>query len=124
MPSSRPVPPLSPRHARVLGGIMAVCGIILITMMGGLLVLFAQAFLGYPTILGDIEFTGGPIMAGCIFALFAGILAFGIAGLYGGIWQIRHLRRDPRMFAVAQFSFTALTILGTVVSIVGVLLDR
>ncbi len=124
MASSRPIPPISPRQARILGGIMAACGLFLIAMTGGLLVLLAQSLLGYPTILKNIEFTGGPIMAGCVFALLAGILAFGIAALYSGIWQIRHLQRDPRMFAVAQFSFTAITILGTVVSIVGVLLDQ
>ena len=124
MPTSRPLPPLPPRHAVVLGGIMAACGLFLIVMMGGLIVFFAQAVLGYPTYLGKFGFDGGPIMAGFVFALFAAILAFGIAALHGGIWQIRHKRRDPRMLMVAEYSFTALTIVGKIVSIISVLTDH
>jgi hypothetical protein len=117
MRHSRPCPPLSPRLATVLGGVLAACGLALLVMMGALLVLVAQAWVGRPTVLGHLQFTGSPLVAGFGLVLFTALLAFGIAALHGGIWQIRHKRRAPALLRVAEYSFTALAIVGTAVAI-------
>lgn len=96
---------------------MATCGFTLIVMMGGLLVLFAQAWMGRHTVLGHLPFTGSPLVAGVALVLFAALLAFGIAALHGGIWQIRHKRRAPALLRVAEYWFTALAIVGTAAAI-------
>jgi len=124
MRHSRPCPPLSPRHATALGGVLAACGLALIVMMGALLVLFAQAWVGQPTVLGRLQFTGSPLLAGFALVLFSAILAFGIAALHAGIWQIRHKRRAPAMLMVAEYSFTALAIVGMAIAIITNALPR
>jgi heme A synthase len=86
-------------------------------MMGALLVLVAQAWVGRPTVLGHLQFTGSPLVAGFGLVLFTALLAFGISALHGGIWQIRHKRRAPALLRVAEYSFTALAIVGTAVAI-------
>jgi hypothetical protein len=117
MRHSRPCPPLSPRRATVLGGVLAACGLALLVIMGALLVLAAQGWMGQPTVLGRLQFTGSPLVAGFALVLFAALLAFGIAALHGGIWQIRHKRRAPALLRVAEFSFTVLAIVGTAIAI-------
>lgn len=111
---------LSPRQARVTGCILAACGLFLVIMMSGLIVLFTRLLLGYTTMLGKMEFTGGPVFGGLILILFAAILAFGVAALYSGVWQIRHQRRHPQMLVIAEYAFTGLAVMGTLVSIFSV----
>jgi hypothetical protein len=123
MRSSRPLPALSPRYASINGGVLAAGGLCLILMMSGLIILFTQVILGYPTIAGQIGFTGGPVVAGVILMLFAAMLAFGLAALYSGVWQIRHKRRHPRMLVVAEYAFTGLAILGTLACLISVFAD-
>ena len=98
------------KRIRVLGVMLIVIGIFLTLMMGGLAVFFAGLMLhvGVPESTGN--FTGTPEQAAIIFGLFGVIFAMGLTSIVGGIYQVRHGKRNVKV-QIFTFILVALVII-------------
>lgn len=101
---------------------MAVCGVLLIVMMGALLVGFTFILLhNEPD--AKVRFSGGPLIAAFVYALFGAILAFGCGALTSGVRQIRSGRRDLLAVGWARYILIVMSGAGVLVQIIELLTD-
>jgi magnesium-transporting ATPase (P-type) len=80
----------SAKKVRILGWMLLGLGTLLVVFMGGLAIYLGQivAHTGEPG--ATSRFTGGPEQLAIIMAVFGLVIAFGLASVAGGIWQIKY----------------------------------
>ena len=85
----------TPQTVRILGFVMFLCGVILMGIMGTLIWYNWWEFThpGQQTYSGS-SFTGSADEGGMILQLFWLVLAFGMAAMAAGLWQMITARRD------------------------------
>ena len=92
----------SARKVRILGWILLVIGTGLVLFMGGLGLYLAQLISRSDEPGQTTRFTGGPEDVAFIVAIFGLVIAFGLASMAGGIWQIKY-GKPNRILMVGMF---------------------
>ena len=92
----------SVKKVRFLGWVLVILGTFLVVFMGGLGIVLAGiiAQTGQPG--RTTRFTGGPEDVLLIFAIFGLVIAFGLASIAGGAWQVWFGKRN-RVVMVVMF---------------------
>ena len=85
----------TPKTVRILGGVMFACGLFITGMMAVILS-YLSPTLGRPgqEMPGGSRFTGTADQASMILQLFWLLIAFGVAAMAAGLWQMITARRD------------------------------
>jgi uncharacterized paraquat-inducible protein A len=105
------------RQVRRLGWVLAAMGLFLVLFMTGIMILIANimARTGKP---GSTEsFSGGPLEAAMIFAVLGLVWVFGLTGLVGGIWQIKHGKRNRKLIRIILWLGAAFLVIATLIQI-------
>ncbi len=95
----------SVKKVRILGWLLVILGSGLVVFMGGLGLVLGNiiAKTGQPG--RTTRFTGGPEDVMLIIGVFGLVIAFGLASIAGGVWQIWYGKRNNKvmvlMFVVA-----------------------
>jgi len=107
----------TPAQIRTLGWMLAVLGAFLTVFMSGLSLAVAKVIL-LPNLPGTTtRFTGGPNMVLFIIGIFGVVLAFGIASLSAGIFQIKNGRRNRNLTKIILVLAGVFVFVGTVVRV-------
>lgn len=95
----------SARKVRILGWILLVLGAFLVIFMGTLGLYVGKLISQTGGSTSTTRFTGGPQDVALIVAVFGLVIAFGVASMAGGIWQIVYGKPNRKlmvgMFLVA-----------------------
>ena len=101
----------TPRTVRRLGWVLLVVGLLLVGMMGTI------AWRMYPSMshpgvadAGGTTFTGTAAQAHAALQLFGGVVAFGVASILTGIWQIVTGRRNWLLVGIAAVIAAAIVV--------------
>jgi uncharacterized membrane protein len=78
----------SAKKVRILGWVLVLLGGFLVVFMGGLGILLAGIIAGSGQPGNSTRFTGGPEDVMFIVGIFGLVIAFGLAAMAGGAWQI------------------------------------
>jgi len=92
----------STKKVRILGWLLLVIGIGLVTFMGTLGIYLAQLIARSDEPGQTTRFSGGPEEVAMIMAIFGLVIAFGLAAIVGGVWQIKY-GKPNRKLMVAMF---------------------
>jgi magnesium-transporting ATPase (P-type) len=90
----------SKRKVKILGWVLLVLGTFLVIFMSGLGIYLGQIIAQSRTPGSTTRFTGGPNDVAIIMAVFGLVIAFGIATIAGGIWQIKYGRPNRKLMVV------------------------
>ncbi|HET9532929.1 MAG TPA: hypothetical protein VFQ92_21420 [Blastocatellia bacterium] len=109
----------SARQVRRLGWVLAVTGAFLVIFMTGLIILIAyiMAQTGKPG--STTSFSGTRMEAVMIFGILGIVWVFGLTSLAGGIWQVRHGRRNKKLTAIILWLGAAFMVIGLLVEVFG-----
>jgi hypothetical protein len=80
--------------------VLLVLGTFLVVFMGGLGIYLGQLIAQSGTPGSGTRFTGGPNDVAIIMAVFGLVIAFGIATMVGGIWQIKYGKPNRKLMVV------------------------
>jgi hypothetical protein len=78
----------SKKKVRILGWVLVVLGLFLVIFMSGLGIMLASIIVQSDQPGATSRFTGGPQDILFIVAIFGFVIAFGLATIVGGAWQI------------------------------------
>jgi len=97
------------KSMRLRGWLLAVCGVFILAIMIPVCVAIVPSMMNPGVETGGTEFTGSESDASSALAIFAGVIAFALAALASGIYQVRYGRQNwflvIGMFAVAAVLF-------------------
>jgi hypothetical protein len=80
--------------------VLLVLGTFLVIFMGGLGIYLGQIIAQSGTPGSTTRFTGGTNDVAIIMAVFGLVIAFGIATIVGGIWQIKYGKPNRKLMVV------------------------
>jgi magnesium-transporting ATPase (P-type) len=80
----------SAKKVRILGWMLLGLGTLLVVFMGGLAIYLGQIVAHTDEPGATSRFTGGPEQLAMITTVFGLVIAFGLASMAGGIWQIKY----------------------------------
>ena len=92
----------SARKVRILGWILLALGAFLVIFMGTLGIYLGKIISQTGESKSTTRFTGGPQDVALIVTVFGLVIAFGVASMTGGIWQIVY-GKPNRKLMVAMF---------------------
>jgi MFS family permease len=96
------------KQVRRLGWLQLAIGVFLIGLMGTITYNLAPALLRVGESADGSRFTGTPLQAQLILALFGMVLVFGLGSVASGLWQIKTGRRNKWLFILMVALFIIL----------------
>jgi MFS family permease len=106
---------LTAKHIRRLGWVLIATGIFLAAFMAVLIILIAGIVAQSDNPAATTRFSGTPFQAAMILGLLGLVLAFGLACIIAGVYQIRHGRRNKKLIRITLWLAFALLIIGIVI---------
>lgn len=105
----------SAKKVRILGWVLVALGSGLVVFMGGLGLVLGNiiAKTGQPG--RTTRFTGGPEDVMLMIAVFGLVIAFGLASIAGGVWQIWYGKRSNKVMVLMFVVAGILSVIGSAV---------